>query len=204
MKQATQLGRARGWIALALGMPLLGCTVFVAPTCMAVLGLDGGHDEDEAHGEDGGPRASAEPACPGAQHRTGSTECFPGECGPGQYCDDRSLPSVCHPGCTSDANCGADDTCVRVGDAAIGRCEPCREQTRRDEDVCVTTQRTGSTPCFPGRCGPGQYCVDTGLSHCEPGCVSNENCAPTERCERTTDGALGVCRSCTFEPVAGR
>jgi hypothetical protein len=203
MGQATQMRRARGWLALVLGAPLLGCTVFVAPTCMAVLGFDDDPDENEPildEGETSAPRVNAEPACPGA-HRTGITACFPGQCGPGQYCDDRSRGGECRPGCTSDANCGAQDTCVRVGDAVIGRCEPCRDQTRRARDVCVSTQRSGSTPCFPGRCGAGQYCVGEGLSHCEPGCVSNENCAPTERCERASDSPLGVCRSCTFEPA---
>jgi hypothetical protein len=38
------------------------------------------------------------------------------------------------------------------------------------------------------------------MPHCDPGCTSDENCGPTERCERDDASPLGVCRSCAFAP----
>lgn len=146
--------------------------------------------------EPGAP--SAEPkACPGPA-RTGTTSCFPGECSVGHWCDDVAN-ATCKPGCTSDENCGPRDICVREGDAAVGRCEPCSGHRQHEAAPgCVVPSRSGITKCFP-ECPAGQHCVDEGTSHCEPGCASDENCGPTEQCVRASSAALGVCRSCYFD-----
>ncbi len=174
---------------------LVGCEVTFAPSFdpRGEIVLNEG-EGGRAQSNDGGGRA-----CPGPV-RSGITECFPGECGPGQFCDERSGGSgECRPGCTSDQGCGPNDVCVRAPGSAIGRCEPCRDRPKRAIEGCGAPDRSGMTPCFPGQCGPGQYCVDRGMPHCEPGCTSDENCGPTERCEREDGSALGVCRSCDFE-----
>ena len=54
----------------------------------------------------------------------------------------------------------------------------------------------GTTPCFFGDCGPGQFCAAD--QRCVPGCVSNENCSGEEQCVREPGVARGVCRSCYF------
>ena len=172
-----------------------GCELTCAPTCSPRGEIEMNQGVSPA------PDASAR-ACPGTP-RSGITECFPGECGPGQFCDERAgSHGSCRPGCTSDQGCGPRDVCVREASSAIGRCEPCAEQAPRSLDACGARERSGSTPCFPGSCGPGQYCIDEGMPHCEPGCTSDENCGPTERCEREGTAALGVCRSCAFAPPA--
>ena len=174
---------------------LSGCEVTLAPSCNAQGEVV--VDDSDRPGRVERPAA----ACPGVP-RSGITECFPGECGAGQFCDERSGGHAdCRPGCTSDEGCGPRDVCVREGGSAIGRCEPCRDQPRRELEGCGAADRTGTTPCFPGQCGPGQYCVSAGMPHCEPGCTSDENCGPTERCEREAGSALGVCRSCDFGPA---
>ena len=108
-----RVGLGQG-VAVVLGSALLGCTFVVAPTCMALAGLD----DDEI--------STAEAECSGAP-RSGVTACSPGECGPEQYCDESSGERVCRPGCASDENCSSMQRCVRSGEAAIGRCEACRE-----------------------------------------------------------------------------
>lgn len=181
---------------MLLAMSVLGCEVTLAPTCNArgEVVVDGTERDVAVERTQSSEAAS----CPGAP-RSGITECFPGECGPGQFCDERSGGiAECRPGCTTDQGCGPRDVCVRAAGSAIGRCEPCAEQTRRELAGCGAADRSGTTPCFPGECGPGQYCVSTGMPHCEPGCTSDENCGPTERCEREAGSALGVCRSCDF------
>lgn len=189
------------FIAAWLLTSLAGCEVTLAPSCNA-SGEAVVDVSEERPGAGGTPRTSSPAAvCPGPR-RSGLTECFPGECGPGQYCDDRSGHATCRPGCTSDMNCGDIDVCVRAAGAAIGRCESCAEQPRRTLDACGSPDRAGTTPCFPGECAAGQYCVDAGLSHCEPGCTSDANCGPAERCERPEGSALGICQSCDFVPPA--
>jgi hypothetical protein len=184
-----------GWILLIACVA--ACEVTLSPTCNAqgeVVVDDSDRDGVVERSEAGSDAA----VCPG-RPRSGITECFPGECGPGQFCDERSGGiAECRPGCTSDEGCGSRDVCVRQDGSAIGRCEPCGQQARRELEGCGAADRSGTTPCFPGQCGPGQYCVSRGMSRCEPGCTSDENCGPTERCEREAGSALGVCRSCDF------
>ncbi len=188
-------------------LAVAACTVDIHPGCNASGNLDVDVDANDAptkpRADDEAPAADPEPpappvdrSCPGPRHN-GATECFPGRCSAGQYCNDPT--SDCLPGCVSDANCGPRDTCVRTGGDPIGRCEPCVEQASHEPaEHCVDPRRRGATACFPGSCEPGQYCVSRGLNHCEPGCVSDDNCGPTETCTRPEGYAVGICRSCYF------
>ena len=174
---------------------LAGCgDVRCAPSCNATLDVDAPGPTIPGRGlKEGSP--AADPACPGPP-RSGVTSCFPSECPAGQYCDDTGMPT-CRPGCASDASCGPRELCVREGEAALGRCEPCSDHATHDPAPgCVVASRTGTTPCFPGECPVGQRCVGEGMPHCEPGCTSDENCGPAEYCMRADGSALGVCRSC--------
>lgn len=168
---------------------LAGCDVRCAPSCStdAVVVVD----RESSAKTTGGSAASA---CPGPTH-SGTTDCFPSTCSAGQYCDDPV--SECRPGCVTDSNCGPRDVCVRADGATIGRCESCAGFTfEKSAKGCVVDTRSGTTACFPGECPVGQYCVDGASSHCQPGCVSDENCGPAERCDRAPAATIGVCTSC--------
>lgn len=211
-------------VGLAVAALLPGCTVDLNPSCTLSNSVDvqsktvhvdhpNGRDEiDEADDADGAERDTAAPsgspsrstaptgsstACPGPRH-DGRTGCFPFECSVGQYCDDRT--TTCKLGCITDANCGPRDTCVRAAGESLGRCEACARQTSHEPAAgCGDPHRNGITECFPGHCEPGQYCVDgRGLSRCDLGCVSDDNCFGTEYCHREPDELVGVCRSCFF------
>jgi hypothetical protein len=181
----TRLGRAALLVGVATSLP--ACDVNLWPSCKVEVG-------SRDHATEPRPASSRSATCPGPA-RSGSTGCFPGTCGPGQYCDD--VVSECRPGCVTDENCGPRDACVRADDATAGRCEACSGLAFGPAaPACVVPERVGVTPCFPGECPVGQYCVDGDISHCEPGCVSDENCGPAERCDRAPAAALGMCRSC--------
>jgi len=193
-----------GWLCLGLA----ACKVDVQPTCspsatVEVNEAQRGTDSREPSSDEPKPQPDVEAKppppvrCPGPRH-DGNSECFPGSCAPGQYCDDPT--HRCVPGCVSDENCGPKDTCVRPEGDAIGRCESCGDhEAHEPEPNCVDASRTGTTACFPGSCEPGQYCVSRGLNHCEPGCASDDNCGPMEQCVRQAGAAVGVCRSCYFD-----
>lgn len=58
----------------------------------------------------------------------------------------------------------------------------------------------GTTPCgmFGDEavsCPPGQYCADSVLSMCENGCLSNENCASDQTCEKADGEDVGTCQN---------
>src|SRR5687768_18358997 len=58
------------------------------------------------------------------------------------------------------------DVCVREGDAALGRCEPCAGRSfHAPAPGCVVPSRSGTTACFPGECPVGQRCVDRSEEH---------------------------------------
>ncbi len=53
-------------------------------------------------------------------------------------------------------------------------------------------QRTGATTCGTASCAAGQYCADSRVSNCTPGCLSDQNCADNQTCSKT--GAdIGAC-----------
>ncbi|MBL8945111.1 MAG: hypothetical protein JNK45_18240 [Myxococcales bacterium] len=183
----------------------------MVPACVVVLGLVGcqwqlqpscsvehvGPEIADAPGERR-PAATPEPAmCPGPA-RTGDSPCFFHDCSAGMYCDDLDTPD-CRPGCASDEDCGPRDTCVRSGGGAVGRCEPCAQHTAHAPPPgCVVPSRTGRSRCTGSDCGAGQYCDDAANWSCVPGCASDENCGPSEFCERSAGASVGACRSCFF------
>lgn len=151
-------------------------------------------------GAPGNARGAAEApaACPGPRG-TGTTPCSGDGCGPGQMCDQSGLPE-CRPGCSSDEHCARTDQCVRPAGETVGRCERCDSGAFGEPAPgCVDAGRTGVTDCFHD-CGPGTYCRDVGIPECVPGCVTDGNCGPTERCERPGTSKVGTCTSC-YAPV---
>ena len=186
--------RTRMWFIGA--MVLFGCKATLAPSCSPSCSPEINVNCEPGDGSCDLPQpATPANACPGAR-RSGITECFPSQCAAGLFCDDRGGLASCRPGCTSDANCGSTEMCIRGPGEAVGRCEACTDDWQAQAPQCRPSRRDGVTPCFPGACSPGQFCVDRGLSHCEPGCVSDENCLASEHCERGDRAAVGVCRPC--------
>ena len=47
----------------------------------------------------------------------------------------------------------------------------------------------------PVSCQPGQYCADSVLSICENGCLSNDNCAADQTCEKPPNEDVGTCQN---------
>ncbi len=60
---------------------------------------------------------------------------------------------------------------------------------------CTVAGRTGVTTCRYD-CSAGQYCDDTQtIRTCVAGCLSDNNCAGNERCEKC-NGTVGSCVAC--------
>lgn len=82
--------------------------------------------------------------------------------------------------------------------------------TTADPSSCTVAGRAGKSQCqadsppgFPAKdpitCSAGTFCY-TGSAYeakCQPGCQSDENCGPSERCVRCSGSAAGSCRTCT-------
>ncbi len=108
----------------------------------------------------------------------------------------------CAPTCNADVDVAtpSDHHDVRTGPAAEGGSVGAAGE-------CSGPTRSGTTSCFPGECPPGQYCDDTGMATCRPGCASDASCGPREICVREGDAALGRCESCAshtaHEPAPG-
>lgn len=176
---------------------LVACDVQCAPTLNANVDASSRDTPAKTEAPRVGTPVVAGSVCPGPTH-DGVTSCFPSECSVGHWCDDAG-PATCKPGCVSDTNCGPRDTCVREPNALVGRCESCVGKTPVEPKAgCVVPERSGTTKCFP-ECPAGQRCDDTDLPKCVPGCASDDNCGPSERCDREAGAVLGVCRSCYFE-----
>lgn len=45
----------------------------------------------------------------------------------------------------------------------------------------------------PKRCQAGQYCADERVSRCETGCLSDDNCASNQTCDKSSGGSVGAC-----------
>ena len=91
------------------------------------------------------PGTEAGAAC-GKAGRTGETSgtsC--GKCAAGQYCKNDSY-NECKPGCTSDANCGEAEQCIRCGTETVGTCQSC---SRDAKDACKTTPEPDAGPEDP-------------------------------------------------------
>jgi hypothetical protein len=100
-----------------------------------------------------GTSSGSTPSC-GKEGRTGETagtSC--GTCSAGQYCDTDGF-NECKPGCTSDNNCGENETCVRTGTNAVGTCRSCSEAQPGTVDGGSTSGCVRNTE-IDRRCGPG-------------------------------------------------
>lgn len=66
-----------------------------------------------------------------------------------------------------------------------------------------STSANGVTPCGdfpdfePKSCQAGQYCADEKISDCQPGCLSNTNCADNQVCEKAAGADVGTCQNVT-------
>jgi hypothetical protein len=99
---------------------------FTRFTFLVSLGLLGLAACSSGSGGGGGADSCGKPG------RTGVTDDGCGQCAAGQYCDESDF-LTCKPGCTSDANCGETEQCIRCGSAAVGTCQSC---SRTEADVC--------------------------------------------------------------------
>lgn len=141
---------------------------------------------DANDGSGGGPAScDAEPGftrCIGAPTQS-DPSVMENCCQPGQYCEDPMFER-CTPGCLSDENCAADQTCVKASQQSVGTCEaigtaPCDAEP-------------GFTGCMGICCQPGQFCMNPSLQFCAVGCLSEENCAADQACDLST-GSPGFC-----------
>lgn len=102
----------------------------------------------------------------------------------------------CAPSCTTDIDVGA-PTRAGQGGAHEGSADA----------TCPGPARSGTTSCFPGECPVGQYCDDTAMPTCRPGCASDASCGPRDVCVREGEAAIGRCESClgreAHEPAPG-
>lgn len=145
----------------------------------------------------------------GKAGRTGETACSvtaSGTCSAGQYCSENWKNSAgCFPGCTSDANCGENERCVRCGTDDVGTCQSC---SRSDDDACKSVAKPdeGCTRTTPDdrRCqtpGKAYQCAsdrDPGaeLGKCTQSKIATVWCcggAVASSCERTTTFDIGQC-----------
>lgn len=153
--------------------------------------------------------ASALPAC-GSPGRSGETPCevsFSGTCGAGQYCDEIML--TCVPGCTDDANCGANDRCIRATGASVGVCETCPSC---GDGVCGGDESATSCPADCGMsdvCGDGVCQPTESATSCPGDCAASSCgdgvCDPGEACPADCDTTpLEACiRACEAFPGCG-
>lgn len=133
-----------------------------------------------------------------------------GDCPGGQYCDAglrtcRSLKAWCES-CSLDAECGADNFCVRHPDfpsaspfcaaACDGGCGPgqkcadtekgrqCVPDGSRCKQVASCTPDSGKACSTDSECGDASQVCDRGQSRCvarQAGCVAGQACDPTSR-----------------------
>ncbi len=69
------------------------------------------------------------------------------------------------------------------------------------------TTHTGITDCGnfpdgPKQCQAGQYCSDEGFSECSNGCLSNNNCASDQTCQKPGSEDVGICENNVTGPVS--
>jgi len=112
--------------------------------------------------------------------------------------------------CDSVCDIGVDD-CQSDTDCEGWYCSPakvCVECITNDHctngtctgGACVPNLAPGFTACgdFPAgpvTCQPGQYCEDAIFSNCEPGCLSNLNCAADQTCIKDSGENIGTCQN---------
>ena len=124
-------------------------------------------------------------------------------CQPGQYCDDPTF-SECRAGCFSNENCAEDQRCVKADGTQIGSCQatikrPASEPRNTDASGNTVSSTMGVTRCGdnPDRistCQPGQYCYNSYFARCEPGCLSDLNCASEQLCVKDPGKNVGTCQ----------
>ncbi len=159
-----------------------------------------------AGGSDSAASGTAGASC-GKPGRSGETSDGCGVCSAGQYCDAEDF-HTCKPGCTSDANCGEAEQCVRCGTDAVGTCQSC---SRSAADACGSTGCTRDTfwdqDCVaPGKgytC-PSDMEPSADLGTCSQGPLSTVWCcggAAQNSCMRDT--TLDV-PACAGDPTHGK
>lgn len=74
------------------------------------------------------------------------------------------------------------------------------EDMTADESGGGSTLGDGVTDCTPPGlpevvCQAGQYCADQTLADCQNGCLSNDNCASDQTCEKADGEDVGTCQN---------
>lgn len=120
-------------------------------------------------------------ACASDTSNQGYTPCgdFPSgpvECQPGQYCVDATF-SECSPGCTSDVNCAAGQSCAKAAGESVGDCvndapsgPVCGDGVCAAGESCPSDCATGPV-CGNGACEAGET-----ASSCASDCGSPSAC----------------------------
>lgn len=103
--------------------------LFVAGS-LAITTLHAGACVGES-GDGAGGGSDAE-SC-GSPGRSGETDCPGFPCSAGMYCEEQTVGYECVVGCTSDANCGESEHCVKCGGDGVGTCQSC---SKDEADVC--------------------------------------------------------------------
>jgi hypothetical protein len=137
-------------------------------------------------------------------------------CQPGQYCQDQTF-SKCEPGCTSDANCAANQVCVKESGKNVGSCQntttpacsaaqPCPSGQTCVNGQCTVVNNppacSATQPCPSGQtCVNGQCTVVNNPPACSASvpCPSGKVCVsgicsappPTTQCTPRPDGLDG-------------
>lgn len=98
--------------------------------------------------------------------------------------------------CSSETNAtpsgGGGDDGAGGGDVAA-----CTVKERTGKSTCQADSPPGAPPKDPITCSAGTFCYANNTSaYCQPGCQSDENCGPSERCVRCGDESTGKCRTC--------
>ena len=117
-----------------------------------------------------------------------NVECVTNEqCALGNFCNEAGY--FCEPGCTSDLDCRAGETC----DTTTNTCNAygCRDTNLDcgygefcENGSCVENGRPFCEPCLTNfDCGPGGLCVSDGVTtHCFETCNSQADCPRGYQC----------------------
>ncbi len=134
-------------------------------------------------------------------------------CHPNQYCSSQTFAN-CSTGCLSNDNCTDEQRCFKQYNQDVGTCvdrgeDVDNQHSSGGEDNHSESQNVGEndgddpsseqgyTTCGTGvsqtTCHPNQYCADDYWGDCELGCLSNDNCAGDQRCDKQEGEHVGIC-----------
>ena len=170
----------RWMMVVLLSVGLMGCEEF----------WDDMEDSSSSEGYESRKLAPGYTPCNDAPEPTNGVVCHPN-----QYCSSQHL-SICRQGCLSDDNCTETQRCIKDVGADLGSCVSL-EDLGESGEVERDDSNRGYTSCGSGsskvECHPNQYCADTRWGECELGCLSDDNCASNQFCDKLAGEHVGSC-----------